>query len=697
MTFANPWLLLGASAALVPLLVHLFDRRRPRPHPFGAISFVLRSQRRTASRLKLKRLILYCLRTLILLALPVALARPEWRREVGASASARGPAATSIVLDSSLSMRWSDGKSLFLRGREEAREALRDLLPEEPANVVLCGPLVSPPPPPTSDRAQLRAQLDEAEPSYGPSDLVRCMELGARSLEESPLPSKRLVVISDFTQGSLRLEAPPPTVAGPKGERIRPEVVLRDAARGEQALPNRAVVDLKVEPALQVGPRAFQFTFTVRNFSSEPVKDLEASLKVEGQVVAKGFLDISGGGTAQKSLTHRFDSGGLFTGEVSISADALAEDDRRAFVLNAPKELRALVVNGSPSTVRYRDEAFFVEAALTAPGSPLHAAVRDVDSAFREDFSSYQVVLLLNVPAPTKEQSERLGEYVRQGGSLFLSMGDNVAPETYNQRLGAVLPRRLRDVKTSVDPSELDAAARAAKLANFSSEHPVFTPFTGRAREGLMSSRFYRYVLLEAEAVQKGEIGAVLATLEDGAPAVAVAARGRGRVMLFTSTVDRDWGDFAIRTSFLPLMQRFCAFLAGSLDEREEHRPRVGETLSLRLPKEPEVERVASPSGGEVPLSSEPDGPVQVGPIAEPGVHTAFDSSGRPLAAFAAVLDPSESDLTRIRREELTQHFGEDTVRTAGGQGAERKAPFWTWLIVAAAAAFLLEGVLLRR
>jgi len=79
-TFAQPWLLLGTAAALIPLAVHLFDRRKPRPHPFAAIAFVLRSQRRTASRLKLKRLILYTLRTLILLAIPVALARPELRR-----------------------------------------------------------------------------------------------------------------------------------------------------------------------------------------------------------------------------------------------------------------------------------------------------------------------------------------------------------------------------------------------------------------------------------------------------------------------------------------------------------------------------------------------------------------------------------------------------------------------------------------
>ena len=60
----------------------------------------------------------------------------------------------------------------------------------------------------------------------------------------------------------------------------------------------------------------------------------------------------------------------------------------------------------------------------------------------------------------------------------------------------------------------------------------------------------------------------MLAAYDDGAPALVEARRGRGRVMLYTSTVDREWSDWTIRTSFLPAMQRFAAWLAGALDER---------------------------------------------------------------------------------------------------------------------------------
>ena len=462
MSFGAPWMLLGTAAALIPLLVHLFDRRRPRPHPFGPLSFVLRSQKRTASRLKLKRLLLYALRTLILLLIPLALARPQCAADAVAAQSAKGPAATAVVLDASLSMRYRDGgRSLFERAQEEARDALADLRAEEPATVLVCTGTPQVPHAVGFDRARMRGVLDDAKPTYAPADLSRCLELAARALEDSPVAGKRLVVVSDFTQGSLRLETPAPTVKGPDGQPVRPEVVLRDAAAG-QTLSNHALVDLKVEPALQAGPRAYQFTFTVKNYSTEAVKDLAATVRAGEATLAKGFVDVAAGGTAQKSLTVRFAQGGVIAGDVSLTADGLAEDDRRGFVLPVPRALKALVVNGAPHATRYRDEAFFVEAALTAPGSPVQSSVRDAEAGLREDFAQYDVVLLLNVPAPDAETAQRLGTFVENGGGLFLSMGDRVETEAYNARLKALLPRPLRLVRTALKRASFAAFASAS-------------------------------------------------------------------------------------------------------------------------------------------------------------------------------------------------------------------------------------------
>src|SRR2546422_4130965 len=49
---SHPAYLWGLLAIALPILVHLFNQRRPRPLSFGAIEFVLRSHRQKARRLR---------------------------------------------------------------------------------------------------------------------------------------------------------------------------------------------------------------------------------------------------------------------------------------------------------------------------------------------------------------------------------------------------------------------------------------------------------------------------------------------------------------------------------------------------------------------------------------------------------------------------------------------------------------------
>src|SRR5882757_489284 len=136
LAFAHPAYLWGLLAIALPILVHLFNQRRPRPLAFGAIEFVLRSQRQKARRLRLRQILLLALRCLLIAGIAVALSRPSLKPKDGV---ASGPQATALVLDGSLSMRYRDGSTtLFERARGEALAALDRLGPDEPATVGLC-------------------------------------------------------------------------------------------------------------------------------------------------------------------------------------------------------------------------------------------------------------------------------------------------------------------------------------------------------------------------------------------------------------------------------------------------------------------------------------------------------------------------------------------------------------------------------
>ncbi|TMQ67307.1 MAG: hypothetical protein E6K78_05370, partial [Candidatus Eisenbacteria bacterium] len=93
MSFLNPLFLFGLLAAGVPILIHLFTRKRPRDIPFPSIEFLSEVNRSEIRRLKLKQWILLLLRTLAVAALALAMSRPAVRTLT----PTRSGAATTVV------------------------------------------------------------------------------------------------------------------------------------------------------------------------------------------------------------------------------------------------------------------------------------------------------------------------------------------------------------------------------------------------------------------------------------------------------------------------------------------------------------------------------------------------------------------------------------------------------------------------
>src|SRR5262249_59726977 len=112
----------------------------------------------------------------------------------------------------------------------------------------------------------------------------------------------------------------PPLVRGPGDKRVRPELVLRDVARGRKVLNNHFLAEVKAEPAPQSGARGVQISFTVRNVSDAPAHEVQASLELGGRVLAKTFLELAAGATAQKTLTVRSEAGGTGARAVALTA-----------------------------------------------------------------------------------------------------------------------------------------------------------------------------------------------------------------------------------------------------------------------------------------------------------------------------------------------------------------------------------------
>jgi hypothetical protein len=200
----------------------------------------------------------------------------------------------------------------------------------------------------------------------------------------------------------------------------------------------------------------------------------------------------------------------------------------------------------------------------------------------------------------------------------------------------------------------------------------------------------------------------VLARYDDGAPALVEARRGKGRVMLYASTLDPEWSDWTIRTSFLPAMQRIAAWLAGSLDERRKAPGVVGAPRPIELPAGFSLAAVVGPDGRERrEVATRGGASAEGAPVLTPDRPGLWQVKVRDLAtggerldpalSFAVWPDPRESDTRRLEPSELTAWFGGEALARVASDGkpaGSRQVPLWSWLLLLAVGAFLAEGLL---
>jgi hypothetical protein len=489
---------------------------------------------------------------------------------------------------------------------------------------------------------------------------------------------------------------------------VKPEVEVDDVARGP--MPNVGLSDLEIRSAPSVGPHGYELSFLVHNSSDTAVQNVPLYLKVGERTLARGFADVAAQGTARKVLAASFEPGARVEGRVETQADALTEDDAIPFVVAVPRQARVLVVDGAASSLRYLDEAFFTLTALQATEGAMQVRSVDPDTLTVADLSGtatndLDAVLLLNVRSLSKDVAAALKHFVEKGGGLFIAMGDRVDPDALNESLGSLLPASLRLVKTAAPPpGEVTGSEAvgtsvtgrgAARLSQIDYTSPVFQAFDSKTREGLLEAKFYRYLLVEPPPSGTH----VLAAYDDGSPAILAANRGAGRVVLYTSSASREWTDWPIRVSFVPVIQQIVLGLAGVVDTKPSAPDLVGTTHVFAASSPPMLAAVA-PTGHEIPVSLDGLGRTGVGPLTEVGIHRIkLKEAGTKTSAapdFAVAFDPRESDTRRLDRSELAARQGARVNSAAGPLDEEhRRIPLWTELLGAAALLFLAESLLL--
>ena len=668
MGFETPAMLWGLLVAGLPVAIHLIQRRRARVVPFAAIEFLLAGDARQARRLRIQQWLVLALRVGLLAALVLALAKPYVTADAQPAVASGEPSAVVLLLDDSASMAAvnENGERLFDRMREAARDRIEAGGPlarfglvatSRPARGLTEGLI--------QDQSELLRILDRLEVSDRGADPSQALYEAERLLEDSVDEAKVLWIGSDRahhawsaapTMGSKETEEAPtwievaPLAIDPKRENLSIDGVTPTPGAG---------------PSGETG-----FEVEVTNHGQRPAK-AEVRVRV-GERVSAVSLEVPPGETQQANLyiALEVDLGErLGFAELTSEADALRMDDRYHFELSEALALRIAVVNGSPRNVPWLDEVFFVRAGLAARGatgerwSPEHVQTTELTSGL---LIHTDVLILANVGALADSQALAIRRFVQEGGGLLIAVGDQMGAQS-NASYGGLLPTPIRSLKRR-DTRLMDASSRDLDggLSIERRDHPILRAFTSEESGSLTRARARTLALLNEQRRPGLEI---LARWSQGEPALLELPMGEGRILLLTTSLDRDGSDLVLRTSFVPFLQRTVEYLAGRFDRDHGGSLALGSPTILDAPPGSGPVVLTGPRGLELELEArsartgQPER-VELPPLERAGSYS-LSRRNDPLGArgFCLNVDRSESDLAVYEPREL-----QDRLHGSGGK-----------------------------
>ncbi len=742
--FISPALFLGgAGAVAAPILIHLLARRRFKRIRWAAMEFLIDAERRNRRRIRMEEWILLLLRCLAVLFIAFLVARP-FIRPSGAAALFGGATRTErvFVIDDSLSMAYQVGdETVFSRAKQAVRRVLESVRRESPDDTATVLRMTAPTTPIDSgtflddtQTQQLLARLEALSPSQQSVDPSRVIEGVVEVLERNPdVTHAAVYIISDFQRNHW---VPPDAGGDPEGADggiLSPFAAWAKTDRGLHLVlvnvgvddaANVALTKLSLRGGRLVAGTTGTVQATIVNFSQRPRENIELQLSIGAMTQpSKTIRRLSAGQSASVELEAEFVRAGEESVRVEIPPDALSEDNVRYATADVAEAIRVLVVNGEPSSDAYDDEVTFLATALRPEGeifSGNEVVVVDEAAIEETNLANFHVVLLANVYRVSEPAVESLERFVRRGGGLLVFLGDQVDADLYNTAMyregEGLLPARL---------TELIRAPEASHLVVTDRLHPAMRGLSIEGDPlGIGQIPFLQYLASVTYEVPDDETeadeaavsaraarpGRVIARFDDADenPAIIERGFGRGRVVLMTTAVDKEWHGWPDHPTFLPVMMELVRHVARRSDGGTEYW--AGDTIELPLDPalfEPDVivRGPAYPNEREVGLTAAPAGDGR-------GLLVTWEHANRiglyrfllkrregaeTVRLVAVNVDPLESDLATAEEDELRQSLrsvpfeyikGIDKLSGAAG---EARTELWRLFLFAAAMVLMME------
>ena len=711
MAFLNPFFLFGLLAAGIPLLIHLWNRRRVVTIDFSSLMFLAAAHRENARRFQLRQLLILLLRMAIVAIIALALARPFLTLGLPV-ASVRAKTDVVIVLDNSYSMGYQEVDGVrFEKAKTLATDILDTLRHGDSATLIL----MSDTPQPvfqqlTPDLESVIAAINTAKISYRTTNVQSSLELAHEILAASEQLNKELYLISDFAQNGWENWGRLPNRSG---ARISLIPVTENEAHNisiEEIRPSNQLIGVNL---------LLQLDVTIVNHSTASLDQNILTLFIGGekQKTVNASFDRAAE-TLNTTLTHTFSTPGTHTGYLTLTEDRLNIDNRRYFALEVLGEVRVLCVGEetdyltlalNPNNV-VADQTFSRRPIANTMILPAQCTPAEFENFPLED---YDVIILADVPKVTRQSDTQLQEFIRQGKSIIVFLSSQSDSTSYNALSSLWLPAEVGTPLAWTPPQQ---------VGTYQESHPIFDIFPSAGFSTQYAPQFYKGVALQPTAESK-----VIARFEDDTPFLVERIQGTSAVLLYncglfgqhgTSATTQYTNDLFVNPYFLPMLQQSVLYTAMASGNFLTWGGHVGDTYTAYYPRSAggkasirlmDVSSQPTTDSQNTVVPIDEDGRLRFQGTERPGIYQIeVETQGRLQRDFFAVnVDGNESDLAQISLQQAAARVGArttvsekteaSTVATDTIDVRRHGREIWGELLIFAVCLMMLESFLSNR
>ncbi len=541
MTFLQPFILFGLPLMLLPILIHLLNRLRHRPQPWGAMQFLLAAARSSVNRARLRQFLILLFRVLAVLALVLFLARPLVGSWLGWAVST-APDVILLLADRSASMEHRSGTGTASK-REETLRLMAESAGEfeEMSHLILIDSAARQPQTLTDAKSLLKHPLTTATDAA--ADIPAMLQSALSWLAENQAGNAEIWIGSDMQPSNWQAE-----------DARWPSLVEK-----LQALPQTVKIRLLAMTAnaaqTDVSLSLHEQTRRVRGGSREGVFSLDIDRSAESATPLPIEQNLDGVSTelalasqvSKQRWRHRVNLGppdAAGWGFFSTPPDANNRNNTAYFVYGQAGKPQATVIAADPAA----GSVLQIAAGNYQTDPPQPAALRPSWNAAAENWQD-QTLLIWQHELPAGNLAAAIETFAREGGAVLFLPPANPKNATKSNN-----PFR------SIRWGTIEKTAATESTANTSFQIGRWDQISGPladTEEGL--SLPLDLLDIRQRRNLTGYAGAatsLAASFRDGSPLLLRMPIGRGAVWFLTTLPHPDWSSLTDGNILIPLLQR---------------------------------------------------------------------------------------------------------------------------------------------